>query len=106
MASTPRPNPIKGPWAPSADRRLLSLVNELGAKNWVVIASRLGSRTGEQCRERWRNHLNPDLNKVPFSLEEKEAIERSYAEIGPKWAEIARKFGRGTSTYDLHGLIE
>lgn len=66
-------------------------MNELGAEKWVVIASRLGSRTGKQCRERWHNHVNPVLNKAPFSLEEEEAIERLYAEIGPKWAEIAKK---------------
>jgi len=88
---TPTPKPIKGPWTPSEDRRLLALVNELGAEKWVVIASRLGSRTGKQCRERWHNHVNPVLNKAPFSLEEEEAIERLYAEIGPKWAEIAKK---------------
>ena len=89
--ATPSPKPIKGPWTPAEDRRLLSLVNELGAEKWVVIASRLGSRTGKQCRERWHNHVNPVLNKAPFSLEEEEAIERLYAEIGPKWAEIAKK---------------
>jgi|SRR5579859_4051312 len=90
-SSTPTPKPIKGPWTPSEDRRLLALVNELGAEKWVVIASRLGSRTGKQCRERWHNHVNPVLNKSPFTLEEEEAIERLYAEIGPKWAEIAKK---------------
>jgi Myb-like DNA-binding domain len=98
--STPTPKPIKGPWTPSEDRRLLALVNELGAEKWVVIASRLGSRTGKQCRERWHNHVNPVLNKAPFSPEEEEAIERFYAEIGPKWAEIAKKLpGRSTSPH-------
>jgi myb proto-oncogene protein len=79
---------------------LLALVNELGAEKWVVIASRLGSRTGKQCRERWHNHVNPVLNKAPFSLEEEEAIERYYAEIGPKWAEIAKKLP-GRSTFPI-----
>jgi len=98
---TPTPKPIKGPWTPSEDRRLLALVNELGAEKWVVIASRLGSRTGKQCRERWHNHVNPVLNKAPFTLEEEEAIERFYAEIGPKWAEIAKKLpGRSMSPFD------
>ena len=99
--STTIAKPIKGPWTPSEDRRLLALVNELGAEKWVVIASRLGSRTGKQCRERWHNHVNPVLNKAPFSPEEEEAIERYYAEIGPKWAEIAKKLpGRSTSPAD------
>ena len=105
LASSPTqtPKPIKGPWTPSEDRRLLSLVNELGAEKWVVIASRLGSRTGKQCRERWHNHVNPVLNKAPFSLEEEEAIERYYAEIGPKWAEIAKKLP-GRSKFSIRSM--
>jgi hypothetical protein len=99
--ATPSPKPIKGPWTPSEDRRLLALVNELGAEKWVVIASRLGSRTGKQCRERWHNHVNPVLNKAPFTLDEEEAIERFYGEIGPKWAEIAKQLP-GRSTFTVH----
>ena len=82
----PTTKPIKGPWTPSEDRRLLQLVNELGAEKWVVIAARLGSRTGKQCRERWHNHVNPVLNKAPFSIEEEEAIEtilcRDWTKVG------------------------
>jgi Myb-like DNA-binding domain len=103
--SAPTPKPIKGPWTPSEDHRLLTLVNELGAEKWVVIASRLGSRTGKQCRERWHNHVNPVLNKAPFSLEEEEAIERYYAEIGPKWAEIAKKLP-GRSKFTTKSIID
>ncbi|RYY81178.1 hypothetical protein EON63_15980, partial [archaeon] len=24
-------------------------------------------RIGKQCRERWHNHLNPDINKAPWT---------------------------------------
>jgi len=101
LLASSRGTPIQGPWTPSEDHQLLALVMELGARNWVLIASRLGSRTGKQCRERWHNQINPLLNKAPFTPEEEEAIEKYYAELGPKWAEIARKLpGRSMSPFD------
>ena len=89
---TPTPmRPIKGPWTQKEDERLLNLVNRFGAEKWVIIALKLGSRTGKQCRERWHNHVNPTLNKAPFSNEEEGLIEDLYTNIGPRWAEIAKR---------------
>ena len=36
-----------------------------GAGNikWSVIAAQLPGRIGKQCRERWFNHLDPDIKK-------------------------------------------
>ena len=42
-------------------RQLLRLVNEFGEKKWAQIAKKLGGRAGKQCRERWHNHLRPDI---------------------------------------------
>lgn len=55
-----RPKGSKGPWSGEEDHRLVSLVQEFGAERWVVIASKLKTRTGKQCRERWHNHLDPE----------------------------------------------
>ena len=48
------------------------------------------SRIGKQCRERWRNHLNPSINKQPWSEEEDRIILQSYRDLGNRWAEIAK----------------
>ena len=40
-----------------------ALVKDLGPKKWSIIASHLPGRIGKQCRERWHNHLNPDIRK-------------------------------------------
>jgi hypothetical protein len=32
-----------------------------GDRKWAVIAQSLPGRVGKQCRERWTNHLRPDL---------------------------------------------
>jgi hypothetical protein len=39
-------------------------------KSWSFIARQLKGRLGKQCRERWYNHLNPDINKEPWTTEE------------------------------------
>ncbi|KAI7820676.1 Homeodomain-like protein [Gamsiella multidivaricata] len=85
-----KPRSIKGPWTPEEDRQLRSLVNELGAEKWVLIASRLGSRTGKQCRERWHNHLDPTIDKSPFTPKEDELIFKLFAQLGSKWAEMSK----------------
>jgi hypothetical protein len=51
--------PIKGPWLPTEDQQLVSLIKELTTAKWGDIAKRIGTRTGKQCRERWHNHLDP-----------------------------------------------
>ncbi|KAG0057299.1 hypothetical protein BGZ83_000089 [Gryganskiella cystojenkinii] len=74
----------------SEDGRLASLVNDFGPEKWVFIASKIGSRTGKQCRERWHNHLDPQINKAPFTHEEDMRILELYNQMGSKWAEMAK----------------
>jgi len=45
-------------------------------------------RTGKQIRERWNNHLNPDIKKEPIYLEEGVKIFKAHHEFGNRWAEI------------------
>jgi hypothetical protein len=57
------------PWSKKEDELLKNLVLKGDKKPWAVIAHELNSvskgveRTGKQCRERWRNHLDPDIKK-------------------------------------------
>ncbi|KAF9328122.1 Myb- protein A [Podila minutissima] len=88
--STVRPRQVKGPWTDEEDRKLRELVNEYGPEKWVFIASRIGSRTGKQCRERYTNHLDPRINKAPFTHEEDKRIMELYNQMGSKWAEMAK----------------
>ena len=53
---------------------MVELVNCHGAKKWSLIASYLPGRIGKQCRERWHNHLNPDIKKEAWTEEEDTAI--------------------------------
>lgn len=60
----------KGTWKPMEDKQLISLVSNFGPQNWTRIAEFIPHRSGKQCRERWHNHLNPNINKQKWSLEE------------------------------------
>jgi hypothetical protein len=52
------------------DQTVIELVGRIGAKKWSQIAQQLPGRIGKQCRERWHNHLNPNINKAPWSEQE------------------------------------
>merc|ERR1711988_1177308 len=47
-------------------------------------------RLGKQCRERWHNHLSPELNKQPWTEAEDEMILSCVAKMGTKWAQIVK----------------
>jgi hypothetical protein len=71
------------------------LVNKHGVKSWSFIAKQLQGRLGKQCRERWYNHLNPSINKHPWTPDEDRLIIEEHGYKGNKWAEIAKMlYGR------------
>jgi hypothetical protein len=49
------------------DRTLVKLVEQLGPRKWSYIAQLLPARVGKRYRERWHNHLRPNI-KVNFFL--------------------------------------
>ncbi|KAF1949535.1 hypothetical protein CC80DRAFT_270929 [Byssothecium circinans] len=81
----------RGPWSQHEDRWLVELVNRNGPHNWVRISQEIGSRSPKQCRERFHQNLKPSLNHEPITPEEGELIEKLVAEMGKRWAEIARR---------------
>ena len=85
-----KPTLVKGPWTSDEDRKVMELVKKYGAKKWSLIASNLPGRIGKQCRERWHNHLNPDICKEAWKLEEDRAILEAHMTLGNRWAEIAK----------------
>lgn len=83
------------PWTNEEDSAIKQLVEELGIKNWSLIATELASRyqikhrSGKQCRERWHNHLDSCIDKKPWTQEEDDLIFELHKEFGKSWSKIA-----------------
>lgn len=80
------------------DEKLKQLVELLGSKRWSLIASFIEGRTPKQCRDRYKNYLEPGFFKGEWSKEEDELLLKLYEKIGPKWATLAKSFNDRSSS--------
>eukprot|EP00960_Hanusia_phi_P031855 749503-Hanusia_phi.AAC.1 len=81
---------IKCPWTKEEDDRVADLVARFGIKSWSALATYMPGRTGKQIRERWHNHLDPNVRKERWTPQEDAAIIEAHAQLDNKWAEIAK----------------
>lgn len=72
------------------DEKVIELVSRYGPKKWTLIARNLKGRIGKQCRERWHNHLNPNIKKTAWTDEEDNVIYHAHQQWGNQWAKIAK----------------
>ncbi|EEC47893.1 predicted protein, partial [Phaeodactylum tricornutum CCAP 1055/1] len=82
---------IKGPWTADEDETVVRLVKTHGTKKWSLIARQLNGRLGKQCRERWYNHLDPNINKGEWTDGEDRILIGAQDTMGNRWAEIAKR---------------
>jgi hypothetical protein len=79
-------------FSPEEDELLVSIVRQYGLKDWIKVASLIGTRNARQCRERYKNYLNPDLRRDGWTAQEDELLEAKHRDYGAKWNKIARFF--------------
>ena len=91
-------------WSPSEDEMLLNLVNSAtytnyGRIQWELIAKELHKqlhlldpyiRLSKHCRERWVNHLNPEMKKDKWTVQEDLNLFEKYLDHPQKWSKISK----------------
>ena len=79
-------------WTEEEDAKLRDAVALVGDCKWRTVASfSHTSKTPKQCRERWREHLDPNVSKAQWSKEEEDKLRRYTEEYGRQWALIAKE---------------
>jgi hypothetical protein len=83
------PDLVKGSWTGAEDQVIVNWVAEHGLKDWRSLAAQLPGRISKQCRERWHNHLSPNVVKSDWTEEEDNLLIECHAKWGNKWSKIA-----------------
>jgi hypothetical protein len=82
----------KAKFTRNEDLRLCELVETIGMTNWPKIASLMPDRNARQCRERYRNYLDPDLRWDRWTPEEDKLLIAKFRDLGPRWNTIGQFF--------------
>ncbi|KIO13068.1 hypothetical protein M404DRAFT_994019 [Pisolithus tinctorius Marx 270] len=82
-------------WTLEEDARLRIAAAAYG-QSWVDVAAAMPGRTNDQCRDRWNEQVNPNLNRSPWSPEEDKALLDVVRENeNAAWKEISKLLGTG-----------
>jgi Myb-like DNA-binding domain len=78
------------------DECLQDAIKLNGTDDWGLISDTLKhkygilNRNGKKCRERWINHIKPEVSKSLWSLDEEKILFRCQATYGNQWTEISK----------------
>ena len=92
----------KGSWTAEEDA-ILREKRQLYGRKWAKIAAHLPGRQGKQCRERFVNHLDPELKKGEWTDDEEAILIAMHEHFGNRWANIAKNLpGRSDNDVKNH----
>ena len=94
-----------GAWSESEDEYLVQLINS-SLRKWGKISELLNKkihnsmriRSGKQCKERWVNHLDPNMKRDKWTQEEDLAILKLNKTMGHQWSKISKIIGNRTDS--------
>lgn len=60
---------------------------------WTHVAQRMRGRDNKQCRERWVNHLRPEIKKGEWTEEEDNTLFALHEVVGNRYVRTSSIFG-------------
>jgi hypothetical protein len=82
------------------DQELAQLVSQFGDENWMLISTQMSRVfTTRQCRDRWRNYLNPSLARSLWTEADDSRLIEAYNRMGNRWASLAALFPGRTCNF-------
>ncbi|KAJ2890127.1 hypothetical protein IWW38_004303, partial [Coemansia aciculifera] len=85
------PSLHKGPWTSEEDALLRQRVMQFPSQ-WSRVAEGITGRTDDQCAKRWRESLDPEIDRGKWRPEEDRLLLDKYGEFGTQWQKIATFF--------------
>ncbi|KAI8604033.1 Homeodomain-like protein, partial [Dissophora ornata] len=85
------PSLRKGGWTEEEDHLLRTGVQKFRGQ-WSKIAERIQGRTDDQCAKRWRESLDPDIDRAAWTPEDDMLLLQKFEEYGTQWQRIALSF--------------
>jgi hypothetical protein len=82
------PSLRKGAWTDEEDQLLREGVSKY-PNQWSKIADMLEGRTDDQCAKRWRESLDPSIDRSEWTAQEDARLMEKYEEYGSQWQKIA-----------------
>ena len=92
---------IKSRWAEEEDRLLCTIINRTDEckLSWKKICLSIPWRNAKQCRERWINNLDPNVDKSPLTRKELNILYEEFAKHGRHWRTIAKALPGRTQNF-------
>ena len=96
-------------WSPEEDAAITAIVSAALSNSWTDVShllrreQPLRGRTTKQCRERWHNHLDPQVHKDAWTQGEEVKMFELHAVHGNSWSEISKHLpGRTDNSVKNH----
>ncbi|KGO77355.1 hypothetical protein PITC_044280 [Penicillium italicum] len=81
----------KGHWTQDEDKLLTEAVQTRG-KSWTVVATAVKTRNADQCAKRWKQFLDPELDRSQWTDKENKLLQEAHDKYGRRWKEIQAKY--------------
>ena len=83
---------VKHKFTDEEDKELDAIVKEIGFSSWKLVSMRMKNRTPRQCKERWINYLQPNINKDKWTKPEDDLLFYLVNKLGSKWNTLSSYF--------------